>query len=155
MEHILIAAGPTTYLVSDQEVPRRNQLPWRGEECDAFVAILDAGRLTDQLAEKVSFGLLGLRIDWVETMGRRSEFLHDCVDKASMAVGRQIEIGDGRPMTAWHEGLADIEPMIEYIRLGGQGASEYKLVLVIGPEHSAAAFADRLRPVLRRENRGQ
>jgi hypothetical protein len=47
-------------------------------------------------------------------------------------------------MTAWHEDLTDINAMIEYVRLGGHGASGYKLILVIGPESMAAQFADGL-----------
>ena len=148
MDFFHIAAGPTTYLILGEEVPRRDQLPWGDEECDGFIAILDPKRVTEPLAERVYLGLLALQIDWIEAMGEGSELLHDRIDRKSVAIGRQSRVGDGRPMTAWHEDFCDIEAMADYVKLGGQGASENKLVLVVGPEHSASLFADRLRDAL-------
>jgi hypothetical protein len=104
--------------------------------------------VTERLADQVSIGLLKLHTDWIETMGRGSESLHDRIDEKSVALGAQAQVGGGRPMTAWHEEFDDLDVMAEYVRLGGQGASRYKLVFVIGPEHSAAYFADRLRSML-------
>jgi hypothetical protein len=140
--HVLF--GSITCVVASQDVPRRDQLPWQDAECDAFVAILADGLLTDQVTKAVSTSLVELPTDWIETMGSRAEFLHDRIDDASVAVGRQNRVGEGSPMTAWHEDLADINAMIEYVRLGGLGASNNKLVVVIGPEAASQQFADRL-----------
>ena len=138
-------SGSITYVVASQEVPRRDQLPWLDSECDAFVAILTDGLLTDEVAKAVSTRLVELPTDWIETMGSRAEFLHDRIDNASVAAGRQARVGEGNPMTAWHEDLSDMNAMIEYVRLGGLGASNNKLVVVIGPEAASSQFADGLR----------
>ena len=68
-----------------------------------------------------------------------------------MAVGRQLRVGDGSPMTAWHDDLTELDAMLDYISLGRLGASVNKLVLVVGPEQSASLFAARLGNALLRE----
>jgi hypothetical protein len=142
---VKIVRGPTTYFISDKKVPSSEQLPWHDAECDAFVAILQPEELTDRIATDLSAGLLTLRTDWIETMGNKSEWLHDFIDKMSVTSGRQHSVGDGDPMTAWHADMVDLESMIEYVRLGGLGASENKLVLVIGPESILSQVGDRLK----------
>jgi hypothetical protein len=145
MDCIEIIAGSTTYFISDHNVPAREQLPWREEECDAFIAILDPEGLTDEKAREACLGLIRLRTDWIETMGNRAEFFHDLIDNTSVAIGRQSRIGDGDPMTAWHDHFPGLAEMIDYVKLGGHGASENKLIVVIGPDFAAALFAERLR----------
>ncbi len=144
MEGRRIAVGSTTYFVSGCEIPGSRELPWLDEECDAFVAILEPGRLKTGLADDIAVRLVRLRTDWVETMGGRSEFLHDHIDNWSVAIGRQVKVGDGSPMTAWHEDIASMEGMTDYIGLGGLGASDNKLVVVVGPDDSASLFASSL-----------
>lgn len=97
---IHVVSGSTTYFIAGRKVPRRDQLPWRGSECDAFVAILADELLTEEVTEAVSEGLVELPTDWIETMGNRSEYFHDRIDDASVAVGRQARVGQGSPMTA-------------------------------------------------------
>ena len=143
-----MTVGSTQYAISDREVPSRGQLPWGDQTCDAFIAILEPELLTDRFAQELSLGLVGLQTDWIEAMGGKSEFLHDCIDGASVQVGRQMRVGEGNPMTAWHDEFSDIESMINYIRIGGQGASDFKLILLIGSERSQSVFRNRLRQVL-------
>lgn len=145
MKSSTVILGSITYFITDCAAPPRDKLPWRDDECDAFVAILDAEFLTEQMARDVSRQIVSLRLDWVETMGKRAEFLHDSIDNASVSAGRQGKAGDGDPMTAWHEGLADIRGMVDYLKLGGLGASDNKLVVVLGPEHGVSLLADELR----------
>ncbi len=139
-----VHAGSTTYFITDV-VPRPDELPWGSEECDAFVAILDPQLLTGQLATDLSLRIVGLTVDWVETMGEKAESLHDSIDNASVLIGRQKRVGDGIPMTAWHQDLSHVDQMRDYLVLGGHGGTENKLVVVIGPEGSAALLAERLR----------
>ena len=89
--------------------------------------------------------LVALNNDWIETLGPGSETLHDHIDQASVDVGRQTAIGDGFPMTGWDEELVRSDEMAEYITRGGHGASEYKLVLVIGSKKHSIRFAEQMK----------
>jgi hypothetical protein len=150
MNAITITAGPMTYVVSRLKIPSPDELPWGGEECDAFVAVLAAELLTDELAGKISSSLVRLRTGWVETMGERSEYVHDLVDNASVEAGRQARVGDGNPMTAWHDDMHDVNAMIEYVRIGGQGATGNKLVVVIAGEDEATVLAKEMEKACQR-----
>jgi hypothetical protein len=130
-----------TYFISHLKVPSPEKLPWRKRECDAFVAILAPELLTDELAVEVSASLVRLCTDWVETMGGRSEYLHDMVDIASVEAAMQAHVGDGNPMTAWHDDMRDVQAMSEYLRSGGLGATDNKLVVVVGSEEATACLA--------------
>jgi hypothetical protein len=134
----------TEYVVVEGKVPVTEQLPWNEEECDAFVVVLDGKVLSDELAAEIAVGLVQLPVDWIEVMGDRCEYFHDFIDEASVAMGRQGSVGDGNPMTAWHARLSDMDEMISYIRLGGHGAAERKIVVVVGPERSSVAIAQKI-----------
>ncbi|HUA20269.1 MAG TPA: hypothetical protein VMU80_16200 [Bryobacteraceae bacterium] len=131
----------THYVVVERRAPVTDELPWKGEECDAFVIVLDGNLLSNELAAEIAEGLVQLPVDWIETMGDRCEYLHDLIDEVSVSIGRQGKVGEGDPMTAWHEEFSDEEEMVSYIRMGGHGAAEKKIVVVVGPEHRAAAIA--------------
>ncbi len=47
-------------------------------------------------------------------------------------------------MTAWHERLSETNEMTSYIRMGGHGGNERKIVIVVGREHSSAAIAQKI-----------
>lgn len=143
MGNTTITIGGTNYFVLNGMVPAQTDLPWDDEECDAFVAVLD-GKLLDAVANELSFGLVRLRTDWVEMLGEKAELLHDLVDEASVRAGREKTVGDGNPMTAWHEDLSKMMEMVEYVKLGGLGSSNNKLVIVVGPPHGAEMLADEL-----------
>jgi hypothetical protein len=59
--------------------------------------------------------------------------LHDAIDRASVAAGRQRAVGDGSPMTSWHEEEQSAEEMAEVAALCF-GGHERVLVLVVGDE---------------------
>lgn len=119
-----------TYVVRPFRLASLDDLPWGNEEFDAFVVVLDPSALGESGA--VFRTLVALNVDWVETLGPGAETLHDQIDAASVAIGRQTAVGDGSPMTAWHEDLIEMDQVVEYVRGGGHGASERKLVLVVG-----------------------
>ena len=77
MELVRDFNAPTIHLISDNEVPSLDQLRWSDEQCDAFVAILESAHLTHELARDIASGLVGVRTDWIETMGNSAELLHD------------------------------------------------------------------------------
>jgi hypothetical protein len=106
--------------------------------------MLDAMLLSDELAGEIAAEIVKLPVDWVEIFGSRCEYLHDRIDVASVSIGRQEKVGDGSPMTAWHNHLSEIEDIVSYIRTGGQGSAGTKIVVVIGPEHSADNVAERI-----------
>jgi len=121
----------TAYLVTERKAPTIDQLPWNVEESDAFVVVLDGELLSDELAAEIAESLVKLPVDWIEIIGPRTEYLHDLIDEASVAIGRQPKVGDGNPMTAWHQ-FSDLYETVSYLRVGGLGATERKIVVVIG-----------------------
>lgn len=125
-------------------MPQPSELPWAEEEFDGFIVILDPQHLDGELARKLALGLVQMKTDWIETTGRGAESLHDVIDGMSVEIGRQSRVGDGTPMTAWHEDLTDLNGVIDYVKLGGLGASDNKLVIIIGGGVAPSAFADRL-----------
>jgi hypothetical protein len=106
--------------------------------------VLDGKFLPDNLAAEIAEGLVKLPVDGVETFGPRCEFLHDLIDEAAVSIGRQKKVGDGNPMTAWHKQFSDVNEIISYVRTGGQGASERKVVVVVGPMQGSATVAEQI-----------
>lgn len=69
------------------------------------------------------------RVDWVATCGPLAEAWHDAIDEASVRVGRQSKVGDGSPMSAWHDDATSFEQMAEVARfVGGNNAVCLQLV---------------------------
>jgi len=97
-----------------------------------------------ELAPMIAEDLVRLPTDWIDIMGTGSEWLHDVIDRAAVAIGRQDRVGDGIPMTAWHDDLRDMAAMIDFLRLGGLGGTDHKLVVVVGDAPSTVGFADGL-----------
>lgn len=133
-----------TYVIAQGSIPDRDKIPWETEECDVFVVTLDGKLLPNNLADEIAIEIVSLPVDWVETFGPRCEYLHDRIDAASVLIGRQEKVGDGSPMTAWHNHLSDIEEIVSYLRTGGQGSAGIKIVLVIGAERSADEIREKL-----------
>lgn len=134
----------TTYVVVQGDVPEAYQMPQGMEECDAFIITLDSKLLSAELASEIAGKIVRLPVDWVETFGPQSEYLHDLVDQASVSIGRQEKVGDGDPMTAWHENLTNLDEVVSYLRAGGHGSAEIKLVVIIGPKDCANSIASRI-----------
>ncbi len=74
------------------------------------------------------------RNEWVQTLGAQSEAIHDAVDKASVDLGRQSAVGDGNPMTSWHDDKLTVADMVDSVIRGSMGASDYLVALFIGSD---------------------
>jgi hypothetical protein len=141
----VVQAGATTYLISTRCAPNKNQLPWREDPCDAFVVIRNPDLLTQRVIEQISAELTLMRTEWIETLGPKAELLHDCIDAASVSIGRQTKVGDGDPMTSWHKDLLNLSDVGDYLKLGGLGASNFKIIIVLGSDEDAFLLANYLR----------
>jgi hypothetical protein len=116
----------------------------RNEGLDAFLVVLDESYMPQEV-ERLLVDLVVCDTDWVETFGPGSEHLHDLVDRASVLVGRQSAVGDGSPMTAWHEDLVDCADIVAYVIQGGHGHCDVKLVLIVGSEEQVKDFIAEVR----------
>ena len=110
-------------------------LPWGDARFHCAVLLCDPDRAKVQTAE-----LVRANLDWIAVAGRGSEDVHDAIDVASVACGRQAAVGNGSPMTSWDEDALTAKQMAEVVSPWyGEG---WVLVLVIGNEadlHSAVA----------------
>ena len=59
-------------------------------------------------------------------------------------VGRQNMVGDGDPMTAWHEDAVTLAQMVEIAAVGSSDA-EYVLALVIGDDAQLNVVIEQMR----------
>lgn len=122
--------------------------PWGQEPFDCFVVRRSSGFQTKDMA-LLAEELASANTDWVETIGTDAERLHDAIDSASVQIGRQRRVGDGSPMTAWHDRLLSTPAIIEHVRVGGLGQRSTKVLLVIGTEADAAELVRALEDALR------
>lgn len=116
-------------------------LPWGDERFDVFLIALD-GADTDEKTRGAITQLVKLNNDWIETFGETAEQLHDQIDEASVTCGRQRAVGDGSPMTAWHDALTASSEVIDYIRRGGHGSCDYKLIALVGTDRVSSFIRD-------------
>jgi hypothetical protein len=100
---------------------------------DCFVVNFD-NALTQDIVLSIAGKLAKPCFQWIEIFGFHAELLHDTIDRAAVASGRQTKIGDGNPMTAWDDGRMELKDTLAYIMTGGQGSCDWKLLLVIGTE---------------------
>src|SRR5262249_47728733 len=68
-------------------------LPWGDQPFDCVVFLCDPGRAVT-MREELSRELARANLDWVQVCGKGAEGLHDAIDRASVAVGRQRAVGD-------------------------------------------------------------
>jgi hypothetical protein len=148
-----IVARDMTIAFANAEVTAREVLPWGGERCDVLVAIVDQSKFSKEVADRIATELVQMNIDWADTMGAGAELLHDFIDECSVAAGLQLMVGDGIPMTAWHEEMGVAE-MAEFVARGGMGGYERKLVVVVGADEVVARFVDEVEAVLPRREKG-
>ena len=109
------------------------ELPWGEEPFDCIVFLCDP-ICVQALGADLSVELVRTNVDWVAVAGDGAEELHDILDHASIAAGRQQAIGDGSPMTSWHTGERTIEDMAELASFCLCGGHDYLLVFVVGQE---------------------
>jgi hypothetical protein len=124
------------------------QLPWGNQLFDCVIIVLEDSLLQKNI-EDICNSVVVANTDWVQTTGARAEWLHDQVDIASVKVGRQRQVGDGSPMTAWDEEALKPMEMAEvlYTSLGGV---EYVLALVIGNKKQFDNFVKIAKKTIRR-----
>ena len=103
--------GESIY-ICPARLERLRSLPWGSEQFDVFLVVLDASFMSDDL-EGILIDLVKRNSDWIETFGNGAEELHDRIDRIGVLVGRQDAVGDGNPMTAWHEDLVSREEIVE------------------------------------------
>ena len=136
-----VRAGDNRLYVCPFDVEHLRSLPWGDEPFDVFLVALGDAE-TDEVARRAIAELVKLNNDWIETFGVAAERLHDEIDEASVAHGRQTTVGDGRPMTAWHDDLTSDSAVIDYIRRGGHGSCDYKLVAILETDRVASFVQD-------------
>lgn len=129
----LLASDMEFYLSLYSSGCTRNP-PWGTETFDCFV-INRSRRLQEECVNQLARELASARTDWIETFGPMAESLHDAIDLASVQVARQTAVGDGSPMTAWHEDIASDRALAEYLSTGGHGFQSVKFVAVLGEAH--------------------
>jgi hypothetical protein len=119
-------------------------LPWLLEEFDAIVLVTDETILTPELAQTIADRLVNLNNDWIEVLGKKSEFLHDLIDEASVAAGRQGYVGEGLPMTGWDD-EATPTSMLATVERGGHGGNNYKLIVIVADDLGFREWLDRIK----------
>jgi len=114
-----------TYFAVEYENGCLSTLPWGVEQFDCLILKNDNDEKMNQAIDE----LLAKNCDWVHTAGKESEYWHDYIDQRSVDLGRQAAIGDGNPMTAWHEEMTGPEKWTPIINCGG---SDYFLIVLVG-----------------------
>lgn len=100
--------------------------PWGDRRCDCFI-ILGEQPVEAPVAHRLAHEVASLNNDWVYVYGTESERIHDLIDEASVRIGRQKQVGDGIPMTAWHTEILDLNEIATFI----PGAQPVSLVLLV------------------------
>ena len=116
-------------------------LPWRGATFDLFLAL--SGECTPASYADIAARVARYNVDWVQVAGRDAEMLHDLIDHASVDSGRQEKVGEGKPMTSWHEEATTPEQMAE-VAYSCLGSAERVLCVVVGSETDEVCFASHL-----------
>ena len=124
--------------------------PWGGELYDCFVlnrSLLPSPGVIVDLATEIARGTN----DWVQVLGRDAELIHDAVDEAAVKTGRQKAVGDGSPMTSWHEDKSTVEAMMDFVLRGSFGTCDYLVAVFIGSneEYSEALTSAKSRIAIR------
>lgn len=118
-------------------------LPWGDERFDCVLVSADSDEAR-RLAVSFSEVIVRHAVDYVQTTGVHAELLHDFVDEASVGDGVQNAVGDGHPMTTWHEDALSLDAMCEVAALCF-GSAVQVLCIVVGTGQDQRAFAERLR----------
>jgi len=116
-------------------------LPWEVFDC---VVLNCQGVLSRVDVEILAKEVTQAETDWVQTVGPQAEILHDAIDAMSVRIGRQVAVGDGNPMTSWHERVATPDQMIRMVLGGTFGGSDNVVVIVLGDEATSAGLKSRL-----------
>ena len=99
--------------------------PWRKSRFDVGIFIHPSA--PDKEVEACIRELVGRNNDWIITFGTDSQRWHDRVDHVSVEAGRQKQVGDGNPMTAWFDEISTLKDLDTSFCFGGHA---FLLVLV-------------------------
>jgi hypothetical protein len=124
-------------------------LPWGLDPFDCVVFLCE--KLPDSAS--IAAELAGTAADWIQVAGVGAEALHDAIDRASVAIGRQRAVGDGSPMTSWHE--EDTTPaQMAQVALLCFGGEDRVAIVVVGNAQAFEASVHALQDGLTRQCSG-
>ncbi|MGJ8640870.1 MAG: hypothetical protein ACSHYA_15880 [Opitutaceae bacterium] len=138
-----------TYFACDYTEGFLSNLPWGDDQFDCL--FFPASPIDESAYAKAVEEILKKHIDWVFTCEPNSERWHDLLDEMAVALGRQKEIGDGSPMTAWFDEIKKIEDWDTSYNYGG---SDYFLFVFISASDSLESRMERLRRRLKVDQGG-
>ncbi len=119
--------------------------PWRKSRFD--VGIFVHRSASNEEVEACIKELVVQNNFWVFTFGKDSERWHDRVDEISVEEGRQKQVDDGNPMTAWFEEVKTLNQLRTHYFQGGYTT----LIVLVGFGDKEAkqieSFKKKLRPI--------
>jgi hypothetical protein len=118
-------------------------LPWGSEQFDCILVWIDHGDARG-FADSFSTEIVKCSVDYVQTTGVHAELIHDYIDEAAVLAGIQGAVGDGFPMTTWHEDALTLDEIAEVAGICFGGA-DYVLCLVVGSPDDHNQFNNLLR----------
>ena len=118
-------------------------LPWGDALFDCVLVSADHDKAR-RLADSFSDEIVKHAVDYVQTTGAHAELIHDYVDEASVAASIQGAVGDGDPMTTWHEDALSLVEIASVAELCFGGADRV-LCVVVGSPQDHEAFIKLLR----------
>ena len=118
-------------------------LPWGDERFDCVLVVADPDRV-QTLGGAFAEAIVRCNVDYVQTTGEHAEFVHDRIDWASVAAGVQDAVGDGHPMTSWHEDARTLDAMGEVAALC-LGGHDWVLCAFVGRDVDRRTFVEGLR----------
>jgi hypothetical protein len=140
----LLAAGSDSagrsYFLAAGDTMQVHELPWGSAQFDSLVFV-DAS-VPESEVDRTLRQLVSANTGWIYTAGSRPEFWHDRVDLLSVEIGRQQQVGDGSPMTAWFD---DLQSLSEWDSSRSFGDSDYFLFVVVGSKEPLDSLAVSLR----------
>jgi len=120
-------------------------LPWGDQQFDCSVLCFQPTS-EEGGVEAIASEVATANTDWVHSFAKEAESIHDAVDRASVKSGRQANVGDGVPMTSWHDDLQDLGEIAEFVVSGGLGLNcDYHLALVVGGDNDYRLAVDAMR----------
>jgi len=120
-----------------------SEWPWGNEEFDCVVFVCTTV-LDRQLANHLAADVVSWNVDYVQTTGAEAELLHDLIDESSVVAGLQSVVGEGNPMTTWHDNARTVSEMTE-VACHCFGGNDHVLVLVVGDEADLNEVVKRVR----------
>jgi hypothetical protein len=145
MEHIGILHGDIVLFAVRFRPGCLRELPWHNQPFDCSVLCV---RPTsgEGGVEAIASEVAAARTEWVHVLGKEAQVIHDAVDRSSVNLGRQAKVGDGVPMTSWHDDLQDLGEIAAFVVSGGLGLTcDYHLALVVGSENDYRLATDAIR----------